>query len=906
MAGQDSRDMAGGYRNHDRCACGSTLSSGEAWLAPRGFHLPGAIRVYERDRPFRIEHLALDVSLDMNTGTIDARAELDVVRRSASARELWLDAVAFTDVEVRLVRGGRRRARKRGRAERSSAVEWVYDGTHIRITMPSGSARTTVCISYRATPQRGLYFLRPDEHVPDRPTQVWSQCQDEDARHWFPCHDKPHEKHTFELSARVPKGFVVLSNGHLVSSQRDQRAGHFRYEMPDPLPSYLVTMVAGEFTILQDAVTGGDSDALPVTYWVPVGREADGRRTFARTPEMIRRFGELTGVPFPWNKYAQIVVNDFTFGGMENTTATTMYEHILLDERATLDVTSDDLVAHELAHHWFGDYVTCRDWSHAWLNEGFATYFEHVDREHHKGRDEYEHGLREDLATYVSEARGRYRRPIVCQDYEQPIDIFDRHLYEKGGLVLHLLRRELGDEAFWAGVNAYLTHHRGGIVETRDLMRALENQSGKSLEQFFEQWIYRPGHPELEVKIEHEDGVLSVHVKQGQNTSSQAQGPAAESLATPLFALDLMLDVGAPSASGKKSTAKSHGTIREVRHVDAASHTFAFSAPKRPSFVVVDPELWIVGEVSVEAPVDMLVAQLRLAPSARGRVLAADALGKLHDLQATEALAGTLADGRAFWGLRAACAAALGRQRSGAAFVALSGQVRTRHPKVRSAVVQAIGHYRTEEAVKCLRPLALRDVSYLVGAAAARALGATRRTEAYETLVELLERPSWRDVIRCGALAGLATLGDDRAVSHLREHTRYGRPLRVRQAAILGLPKLSSDRKTRQLLVDLLDDPSLHLRASVVKALGELGEQKARTALSRRLARETDGQVRRRIREVLRDMTGSSRREAQRLRDELDDVRRGHTEVKAKLAELEARLTGSRRTAPKRSRGSRA
>src|SRR5262245_13082317 len=186
---------------------------------------------------------------------------------------------------------------------------------------------------------------------------------------------------------------------------------------------------------------------------------------------------------------------------METTTATTMYEHILLDERAAIDVTSDDLVAHELAHQWFGDLVTCRDWSHAWLNEGFATFMEHVDREAHKGRDEYDLGLAADLAAYLAEANTRYRRPLVCQDYEAPIDLFDKHLYEKGSLVLHMLRRKLGDEDFWASVRTYLEKHRGGIVETRDLMRAFEETSGKSLERFFEHWVFRPGHPMLGVTI---------------------------------------------------------------------------------------------------------------------------------------------------------------------------------------------------------------------------------------------------------------------------------------------------------------------------------------------------------------------------------------------------------------------
>src|SRR5208283_332536 len=205
---------------------------------------------------------------------------------------------------------------------------------------------------------------------------------------------------------------------------------------------------------------------------------------FGRTPDMVSHFSAITGVPYPWSRYSQVVVSDFIFGGMENTTATTMYEHILYDERASIDVTSDDLIAHELAHQWFGDYVTCRDWPEAWLNEGFATFMELVFREKHLGRDEYFYGLKADLDAYLGEAHGRYRRPIVCREYEAPLDLFDRHLYEKGGVVLHLLRTELGDSLFWAGIKLYLTRHAHGIVETSDLMRALEDASGRGLGRF--------------------------------------------------------------------------------------------------------------------------------------------------------------------------------------------------------------------------------------------------------------------------------------------------------------------------------------------------------------------------------------------------------------------------------------
>jgi aminopeptidase N len=822
--------------------------------APRPFTLGGTTRVYERSRPFVVRHLSLDVALDTEEKAIDCVATIDVERIDASAEELCLDAVSFDVREVSLV------------DKRKAPVEVVYDGNTLRIPIGREKRAARVRIAYRATPKRGLYFLQPDEHVQGRPRQVWTQCQDEDARHWFPCHDKPHLKMTFELSVKVPKGWSCLSNGELVTKDEksSSKAWRYHWRMNEPLPSYLVTLVAGEFA----EIDGGKAGGVPVTYLVPKGREEDGRRSFRRTPQMIALFGKLLGVPYPWNKYAQVVVSDFVFGGMENTTATTMYEHVLLDERAAIDVTSDDLIAHELAHQWFGDYVTCRDWSHGWLNEGFATFFEHVDVEHHLGKDEYDYSIRADLDAYLAEANGRYRRPIVCQDYETPIDVFDRHLYQKGGIVLHMLRTMLGADVFWRSVNAYLTKHARSIVETRDLMRALEDGSGRALEQFFEQWVYRAGHPELDVKVEHEAGVLTVSIKQTQKIDKESPPFAFH------FTFDVVVGKGKPT--------------RHTRRIDKGTDTITVPCAERPSFVVIDADFGVLADVKLDVPSDMLRRQLASAPTARGRWLAAPVLGKRADAPAIEALGRSLGNDSEFWGVRAEAARALGETRVAAAFEVLKGHTKTKHPKVRRAVVQALGHFRTAEASEALQRVALKDRSYLVESEAARSLGQTRQRAAFETLVEIIDRPAWADVIRTGALDGLAALRDERAVSHVLARTRYGIPSRGRRSAVMALAKLTAERKHREALEELLDDGDPILRADVVRALVEMGDAKGRTALARRLEREDDGRVRRRIREGLHELGVRSRERETELKDELDKLKTDHAELSLKVKRLES------------------
>ena len=808
-----------------------------------------------------IEHLALDIVLDVAKKRIRATAVLDVRRVDPTATAIDLDAVGFDVAEVTVD---------------GSVAAFRHDGRVLSVTTGERD-RGRIAVTYAATPRRGLYFLEPDEHYPARPRQVWSQCQEEDARHWIPCHDSPHLKMTTEMTVHVPHGWYALSSGALVSSDKPRSgAWTYHWKMDAPHPSYLMTLAAGEFDEVTDEAVLAER-IVPLTYLVPQVRAADVPRTFGRTKDMIAHFSEVTGIPYPWNKYAQIVVADFIFGGMENTTATTMYEHILLDERAAIDISSDDLVAHELAHQWFGDYVTCRAWYEGWLNEGFATFFEHVWREKHLGADEYAYGLKADFDGYAGEARGRYRRPIVCQDYDAPLDLFDRHLYEKGGLVLHALRVELGDALFWRGVHVYLRDHARGVVETRDLQRALESVSGRSLGRFFEQWVYKPGHPEIEVDVSWDKGLLTVSTKQVQAT---AEGVPAS------FDVLLELDVhGGESASS-----------RPIVRVNERQQTFAFPVSTRPSFVVVDPAMRIVGELRVKAPADMLRAQLAGAPTARGRWLAAQALARFDDPRAIAALAEGLADDGAFWGTRVECAAALAKIAGADSFAALRASIGVAHAKVRRAVADALGSFRTVEAMESLKPLALRDESYLVEAEAARALGRTRQTAAFETLVDLLERSSWFDVVRAGAIDGLAALRDDRALSHLAARVRYGHAPRVRRASILSLPKIASDRKTREILELLLEDGDPLLRIDAVRALGDMGDSKARPALRERLEIDLDARVRRRIREVLRDLA-EPKRAADQLREELDKLLSQHAELLARLAKIEARVEGQGATA---------
>jgi len=862
-----------------RCRCAAR--GGAEPAAQRPFPLPGDAPRWRRARPFDVVRLALDVTLDVPRRSVRAAASLTVARRDPDARTLCLDAVDFAVASAALREGSRERP-----------LPWRYDGERLAVTLPDGPwERCEVVLRYEATPRRGLRFLAPDEAVPTRPAQVWSQGQDEDARHWIPCHDAPDMRMATSLAVTAPAAWTVLSNGRLEGCDDvGDGARRWRWVQDEPHPSYLITLAAGTFVTLDDTRGG----AVPIRYLVDPGREEDALRTLGRTPEMLARFEQLTGVRYPWAKYDQVCVHDFNAGGMENTSATTLTERCLLDARAALDVSADELVAHELAHQWFGDLVTCRDWSHAWLNEGFATLFEHLDLEAKQGADAYAWSLREHAEVYFAEDAERYRRALVTNVWAAPFDVFDRHLYEKGGWVLHMLRRELGDAAFWRGVNLYLTRHRGGSVETRDLLRAMEDATGASLGAFFAQWAEAAGYPELEVELGHDDGALRVNLRQTHARDAQ----------TPVFRFTLRGEVVDGSGAARPFALR----------VDDEAHAFSVPCAEPPSHVALDPDGDVLMRLTLRAPPRWSLDALRRGRTALTRARAAATLARRDDGDTVEALARAVRDD-AFWGVSAEAARALGEVRSGPARDALLRCAEVSHPKARRAVARALGEFREPAVAAALAArLAAGDPSVMVESELARSLGRTRAADAYDALVAATTRASWRDVVCAGALEGLGALRDARAVPLLVAHLRPARALGVRRAAAEALGEFAgAQRDAREALESLLGEDDPYLVPEALRALARARDVAALPAVARCAARSGDAMVRRAAREALRALERREgdaelhrlRDEVARLRDETralrDDVARLRDPV---LGAQGARASTSRRTAAKARRGS--
>ena len=454
-------------------------------------------------RSMDLLHMDLDLSFDWENQQVMGKAKLRLTPYFYPQKIVALDAQDFEFGRVARIHKGQ-----------LETLSYRYDEQEIQIYLPEELTvgdTVELEINYVAFPDRnsgggsaaisdtkGLYFIDPMDTVPGKPTMLWTQGETQHSSKWFPTIDRPNERLTHNIWLTVPDSMVSISNGRLVRQQKlgnGLRKDH--WEMNLPHAPYLVAIAVGDFV----KVTASHGD-LPLGYYVEKGFEKGAAKVFASTPEMISYFESRLGVPFPWQKYDQIVVRDFVSGAMENTTASIFMEELLLDEREALDSEWDYIIAHELFHQWFGDLVTAESWSNLTLNEAFANYSEYLWNEKRYGQDQADLKLVVEKEGYFAEAEMDPKK-LIRFNYADAEDLFDAHSYNKGGLVLHMLRRQLGDAAFFKGLNLYLTQHAFQAVEAHDLRLAMEQVSGQDLNGFFNQWFFAKGHPELEVEVDY-------------------------------------------------------------------------------------------------------------------------------------------------------------------------------------------------------------------------------------------------------------------------------------------------------------------------------------------------------------------------------------------------------------------
>jgi len=643
------------------------------------------------------------------------------------------------------------------------------------------SSSLNISIVYHGFPRTGLFFVNPTPNYPNTPHEVYSQGEPELNQYWFPCWDYPNDMATSETITTVPEGQSVVSNGHLVKVTRS--AGQVIYDWVESTPhsSYLTSVAVGPWRKLTDKY-----ENKPVDYYVLDSvDEATARRSFRLTPDMIGFFSRATGVEYPYEKYAQVAVRNYIFGGQENVSATTLTDFTLHDARADEDYSSTALVAHELGQHWFGDFVQGRDWANIWLNEGFATYLEALYAQHHEGNDAYRLEIYNDQAIEQAVDRKAYRRPIVDRHYTDPMQMIDEITHEKGAVVLDMMRYVLGgtdattrpasqSEPLFRALHYYLTVHHAQAVDTADLLNAIWTTTGQDLTWFFHEWVYMAGHPDYRVKASYNTTSKIETLKVAQTQ--------AEDAVTPVF--DMPIELAFYGANGEKKEIQVRDSLRQQE----------FNVPLdfEPQWVDFDPNDFIDKSIEFDKSADALIAESEKDPFTMSRLWAVKKLGEKTQASLdarTGALVHVLGND-AFYAVRAAAAASLGSIGTGPAKVALLSALQQPDSRVRTAAVEALGHFPGDHAVVDVFINTLHnDASYAVQAAAADELGRSGAPQAFEVLQALATTGPEVHVLKA-TLNGLASTKDPRAAAILLAQAKPGVPVRIRLSALAGLAKL--------------------------------------------------------------------------------------------------------------------
>ncbi|MDJ1484656.1 M1 family aminopeptidase [Cytophagaceae bacterium YF14B1] len=523
----------------------------------------------ERTRKHDLLHTRLDVRFDWNKQHLLGTATLTLKPHFYTQDSLYLDAKGFDIQSINLLEAGK-----------TTKLQYGYDQKIIGIKLAKPMTRNDkfiIQIKYVAKPNdlpkggsaaitedKGLYFINPDGKDPNKPRQLWTQGETQASSCWFPTIDSPNERCTEEIYITVDKNYVTLSNGLLISSKQNSDGTRTDYWKQDkPHAPYLFMMAVGDFAVVKDKWNN-----IELSYWVDKSYGKYAKDIFGRTPEMLTFFSKVLDYPYAWDKFAQVVVHDYVSGAMENTTAVVFGDYVQKDDRELLDDTNDDVIAHEMFHHWFGDLVTCESWSNLPLNESFATYGEYLWIEHKQGRNEADYHLQADQEQYLAEAEGK-QESLIRYYYADKEDMFDAHSYQKGGLILHMLRKYVGDEAFFKSLNLYLKRNAFTKVEIHDLRKAFEEVTGEDLNWFFDQWFLTAGHPKVKVAHQYVNGKVQLQISQSPSDEDVSQ----------IYRLPVQVEIW---TGGKKTT-------HEIT-INQSQQVFELPVAAKPDLVLFDGE----------------------------------------------------------------------------------------------------------------------------------------------------------------------------------------------------------------------------------------------------------------------------------------------------------------------------
>ncbi len=760
------------------------------------------------NREFDLVNIKLNLNFDLDKKKLNGIANETINPLRDDLKIIHLNAVDMTINNVALGR---------------KILKYNYDGKILTIEFDKSYSLNdtlTFSINYSTTPQKGLYFVIPDDAYPDRTPQIWSQSEMEDARYWYPCHDYPDDYSTSELVATVPDNWVVVSNGLLkrVDTNKITKTKTFDWVESKPHVIYLNSIVAGVYSIVKD-----NYGNIPISYYVSPAYKNVAKENFSATSDILKFYSTVTGYQYPWDKLSLAAVTDFTFGGMENVSAITLTDNTLHNKNDEPQASSTGLVAHETAHQWFGDLMTCRSWDQAWLNEGFATYFTALYEEHLYGPDEYAYQMMNNHNAVIG-ADKRERRPTVYNRYNDPVDVFGVYIYSRGASVLHMLRGIVGKDLFFKAIKYYVNKYKFHNVDSHDFQNAVQEATGYNLYWFFDEWLYKGGHPVFDVsyKYDNSNHKLNMVVKQVQKVDD----------ITPVYKMPV--DILIETKSGK---------INEKIVVDSLENSYTFNVAEQPLMVNFDEGSYLLKEMNFDKSVEELVFQLKNDPDAAGRIRAADELSKSKSEEAEKGLAEGIKNDP-FHGVRSTCADALGNYANEESRKTLMEALNDKDLRVRDAAILSLGNFKDSNTLKTLKSIFNKSSNDYIRAACMNAISKIDSVNAIPLITEALSQNSHGQVVAVTALRNLAKISPSEAYDKSIDLSEYGQPQNIRVSSISLLAKINKDNsRTLDLLKKYASDSYIWVRREALQGLGQVGDKSLISFIKARENIETDGRL---------------------------------------------------------------
>ncbi len=665
---------------------------------------------HERSREFDAIHYKVSLDVDMEKKMLTGKNTITLSPLNDGLETIVLDAVSLVVTDVMDLEGN------------PISFNQSDDQLVISLSHPY-SHKDTIVLSVNYYLKEQVKGLRFTDETETSPLQASSDCFPNKARQWIPCYDYPNDKFTQEMIVTVDDKYKVLSNGTLlgITENRSEQKHTYHWSQSKPHSTYLINLSIADYAVIKDSL-----GSLLINYWVYHWNVEDAKRSFEKTPYMIDFFNRLYQYDYPWEKYDQ-VISAYMGGGAEATSATLLGEGAVTDSKAAIDFSYEGVIAHEIAHQWWGDLITLRSWEHTWMNESFGTYSDHLYKRYDWGADEGAYDLLRKKNGYLREAHNRYMRPIVFNRYENPGQNFDSHTYPKGACVLHMLRFNLGDETFFRILSTFLHRHEFQPVTTQDFMKCVKDVSGKNMDWFFEQFLFHPGHAVFDVTKEWNESTNMLILKIVQTQDKWDKVPIYK---TPV-------NIGLHTANAER--------VEKV-WLDEKTEIFEFRLESEPLLVRFDEGNYLLKEWTFRKTEEELIYQA-INDDMIGRLWAVNELQLFSGSQKTVDTWIEIASDDSFWAVREAALKQLAVNQTSNLKDLFNTALNDSNSKVRVTAVSALGDTGDQDMTDRFREIFETDESYLVMAEALKSIGKCGKRSQLSYLKKAGKVKSHRNVV---------------------------------------------------------------------------------------------------------------------------------------------------------------